>query len=448
MPHRLDARRPDFAAAFADFLDLRRAREADVAGRVRGILAAVAADGDRALCELSARFDGFSCDAAGLRVPDADLAAALAAIDGETRAALELAAARIRAFHEGQTPQDRFYEDAAGVRLGERWTAIEAVGLYVPGGLASYPSSVLMNAIPARVAGVARLVMTVPAPGGRLNPLVLAAAALAGVDAVYRIGGAQAIAALAYGTETVPAVDKIVGPGNAYVAEAKRQVFGRVGIDTIAGPSEVLILADGANDPRWIAADLLAQAEHGTDAQAVLVTDDEAFAAAVEDAVAATLETLGRADIARKSWDDYGAIILVADLCADAPPLVDRLAPEHLELAVAEPDALLARIRHAGAVFLGRHTPEAVGDYVAGPSHVLPTGRSARFAGGLSVLDFMKRTTLIGCDAAALARIGPAAVRLAGDSEPTRSRSPSGWGRNNERPRGQTAAAAGGDHPR
>ncbi len=413
MPRRLDARAPEFAAAFADFLDLRRTREADVAGRVREILAAVAAHGDRALCELTARFDGFSCDAAGLRVPDTDLGAALAAIDHETRAALELAAARIRAFHEGQTPQDRSYEDAAGVRLGERWSAIEAVGLYVPGGLASYPSSVLMNAIPARVAGVARLVMTVPAPAGRLNPLVLAAAALAGVDAVYRIGGAQAIAALAYGTETVPAVDKIVGPGNAYVAEAKRQVFGRVGIDTIAGPSEILIVADGANDPRWIAADLLAQAEHGADAQAVLVTDDESFAAAVEDAVAAALEALDRADIARKSWEDCGAIILVADLRADAPPLVDRLAPEHLELAVAEPEALLARIRHAGAVFLGRHTPEAVGDYVAGPSHVLPTGRSARFAGGLSVLDFMKRTTLIGCDAKALARIGPAAVRLA-----------------------------------
>ena len=413
MPLRLDARRPDFAAAFAAFLDRRRAREADIAGRVREILAAVAAEGDRALCELTARFDGFACDAAGLRVPDDELAAALAAVDRETRAALELAATRIRAFHEGQKPEDRLYEDAAGVRLGERWSPIDAVGLYVPGGLASYPSSVLMNAIPARVAGVARLVMTVPAPGGRLNPLVLAAAALADVDAVYRIGGAQAIAALAYGTETVPAVDKIVGPGNAYVAEAKRQVFGRVGIDTIAGPSEILIVADGANDPRWIAADLLAQAEHGSDAQAVLVTDDDDFAAAVEAAVAATLERLERAEIARRSWEEYGAVILVADLCADAPPLVDRLAPEHLELAVAEPAALLARIRHAGAVFLGRHTPEAVGDYVAGPSHVLPTGRSARFAGGLSVLDFMKRTTLIGCDAAALARIGPAAVRLA-----------------------------------
>ncbi|RMD86917.1 MAG: histidinol dehydrogenase [Alphaproteobacteria bacterium] len=413
MPLELDLRVPDAGSALSEFLVRRRARAEDVRDAVRAIIDAVIREGDRALCELTARLDGFSSDPAELMVPPAALAGACADIDPELRHALEFAAERIRAFHEGQRPRDRSHTDAAGVRLGERWTAIEAVGLYVPGGQASYPSSVLMNAIPARVAGVGRLVMVVPAPGGRVPAPVLAAAALAGVDAVYRIGGAQAIAALAYGTATIPTVDKIVGPGNAYVAEAKRQVYGQVGIDSIAGPSEILIVADGQNDSRAIAADLLAQAEHDRDAQAILVTDDAAFAQDVKAAVARQLGQLGRSAIAAASWDAHGAVILVEDLARDAPPLVDRLAPEHLELAVAEPDALLARIRHAGAIFLGRHTPEAVGDYVAGPSHVLPTGGGARFSGGLSVLDFMKRTTLIGCSAAALEAIGPAAIRLA-----------------------------------
>ncbi|HEY7610955.1 MAG TPA: histidinol dehydrogenase, partial [Alphaproteobacteria bacterium] len=304
------------------------------------------------------------------------------------------------------------YADAEGIRLGARWTALDIVGLYVPGGTAAYPSTVLMNAVPAKVAGVARLVMVVPTPDGKLNDLVLAAARIAGVDEIYRVGGAQAVAALAYGTATIPKVDKIVGPGNVYVAAAKKMVFGAVGIDLIAGPSEILVVADGTNDPAWIAADLLSQAEHDEAAQAILITDDAAFAGKVAAAVDNTLARLPRAAIARASWEKHGAIVVVAKL-EDAPALVDRLAPEHLELAVAEPEALAKRIRHAGAIFLGRHAPEAIGDYVAGPNHVLPTSQSARFSSGLGVLDFMKRTSLIGCDAKGLAAIGPAAVTLA-----------------------------------
>jgi len=326
--------------------------------------------------------------------------------------ALKLAAGRIADFHRGQLPQDRDYADAQGVRLGARWTAVEAAGIYVPGGTAAYPSSVLMNAVPAKVAGVERLVMCVPTPGGALNPLVMAAARIARVDEIYRVGGAQAVAALAYGTASIAPVAKVVGPGNAFVAAAKRRVFGAVGIDMIAGPSEILVVADGANDPAWIAADLLSQAEHDASSQAILITDDEGFAEAVAAAVEVHLSTLPRARIARASWAAHGAIITVAKL-ADAPALVDRIAPEHLELAVDDPDALLAKVRNAGSVFLGRHTPEAIGDYVAGPNHVLPTARSARFASGLGVLDFMKRSTFVGCTPEGLAAIGPAAVTLA-----------------------------------
>jgi histidinol dehydrogenase len=328
-------------------------------------------------------------------------------------AALELAATRIEKFHRAQLPQDLRLQDAAGLTLGMRWTPLDAVGIYVPGGKAAYPSSVLMNALPARIAGVGRVAMCVPTPDGVLNPLVLAAARLAGVSEIFRIGGAQAIAALAYGTASIAPVDRVIGPGNAYVAEAKRQVFGRVGIDSIAGPSEVVVIADAANDPRHVAIDLLAQAEHDEAAQAILITDSPAFADAVAAAVAAELPTLPRAAIAGASWRDHGAIIVVRDL-AEAAALTDRLAPEHLQLMVADPAALFARIRHAGAAFLGRFCPEAVGDYVAGPNHVLPTGRSARFASGLSVFDFLKRTTWVEADAAALARVGPAAVALAG----------------------------------
>ncbi|HLZ79105.1 MAG TPA: histidinol dehydrogenase, partial [Sphingomonas sp.] len=328
------------------------------------------------------------------------------------REAIELAAARIRAYHAAQAPEDRDYTDAAGVRLGARWRAVDSAGLYVPGGRAAYPSSVLMNAIPAKVAGVGRLAMVVPTPNGVLNPLVLAAAEIAGVDEVWRIGGAQAVAALAYGTERIAAVDVVVGPGNAWVAEAKRQLYGRVGIDMVAGPSEIVVVADGANDPEWIAADLLSQAEHDPTSQSILFTDDAAFADAVAAAVDRQLTTLTTSATATASWRDNGAIILVSAL-ADAIPLCDRLAPEHLELAVDDPEPLFARVRHAGSVFLGRHTPEAVGDYVAGPNHVLPTGRRARFASGLSVLDFMKRTSFLACDSVSIQRIGPAAVALA-----------------------------------
>ena len=412
MPLRLDVTAADFAMRFDHLVEARREDAATVDREVAVMLDAVAREGDAALLRYTARFDRLHVGAGDLRVPPHQLDQALFSLQPALRAALELAAERIAAFHQGQMPQDRRYTDAAGVELGERWTPVATVGLYVPGGLAAYPSSVLMNAVPARVAGVGRVVMVVPAPDGRLNPLVLAAARLAGIDEVYRVGGAQAVAALAFGTESIPRVDKIVGPGNAWVAAAKRQVFGRVGIDGIAGPSEILVVADRDNDPAWIAADLLSQAEHDPVAQAILITDDGGFAAAVAAAVEAHLVRLPRETIAGESWRNHGAIIRVARL-ADAAVLVDRLAPEHLELAVADPEPLARAVRHAGAIFLGRHTPEAIGDYVAGTNHVLPTARAARFASGLSVLDFLKRTTLVRCDAGALARIGPAAVRLA-----------------------------------
>ncbi len=412
MPHRLSTADPGFGDAFARFLDAQREARADVDAAAAAILADVRARGDAAVVELTRRFDRTDVTATTLRVTDAEIAAAEATCSPDLLAALHLAADRIRAFHERQKPTGIDFVDGSGVRLGARWTALDAVGLYVPGGLAAYPSTVLMNAVPAKVAGVARVAMCVPAPDGHLNPLVLAAARLAGVDEIHRIGGAQAIGALAFGTATVAPVDKIVGPGNAYVAAAKKQVFGTVGIDMIAGPSEILVVADGANDPAWIAADLLSQAEHDPSAQAILVTDAAAFADAVERAVAAHLQRLPRSEIAGASWRDHGAVILVRDL-AEAPAVVDRIAPEHLELAVADPDALFARIRHAGSVFLGRHTPEAIGDYVAGTNHVLPTARTARFSSGLNLLDFMKRTTFVGCGPAGLAAIGPAAVELA-----------------------------------
>lgn len=413
MPHELDARAAGFGERLAALIAARTAGEADLREAVAAILAEVAARGDAALVEFGRRFDRVELTPATLRVAPDEIAAARDAVDPATMAALELAAARIEAFHRRHLPENDRMTDAAGILLGHRWGPVDAVGIYVPGGGASYPSSVLMNAIPARIAGVARLVMTVPTPEGVLSPSVLAAAALAGVDEVWRVGGAQAIAALAFGTASIAPVDTVVGPGNAWVAEAKRQVYGRVGIDSIAGPSEILVVADAANDPEHIAADLLSQAEHGADSQAILVTDDAAFAGAVKAAVERHLETLPRAAIAAASWRDHGAVILVGAIGEDAPAIVDRLAPEHLELAVADPEALFARIRHAGAVFLGRHTPEALGDYVAGPNHVLPTSRTARFASGLTVADFMKRTTFVGCPPEGLAAIGPAAVRLA-----------------------------------
>ncbi len=409
---RLHTRAPGFEADFAALLDQARETTSRVDAVVRGIIADVRSRGDAALCEYTERFDGVAVSPAGLRVGAADIDEAAAGIAPELADALELAAARIEAFHRLQMPADVETVDAAGVRLGMRWNALDAVGLYVPGGKAAYPSSVLMNAIPARVAGVARIAMCVPCPGGVLAPLVLAAARRAGVGEVYRVGGAQAVAALAWGTTTVAAVDRIVGPGNAYVAEAKRQVFGRVGIDGIAGPSEVVVIADGANDARHVAVDLLAQAEHDESAQSILITDDARFADAVVAAVARELAELPRAAIAGASWRDHGAVIVVGDM-AEAAALCDRLAPEHLQLMVDDPDSLFARIRHAGAAFLGRWCPEALGDYVAGPNHVLPTGRTARFASGLSVFDFLKRTTWVGVDQAGLGRIGPAAVALA-----------------------------------
>ncbi|MGH6621282.1 MAG: histidinol dehydrogenase, partial [Alphaproteobacteria bacterium] len=362
--------------------------------------------------EFTLRFDHVDLEETGMRFSTGEIAAAAGRCDAETIAALRAAAGRIEAFHRKQLPEDISYTDQAGVRLGARWTPIAAAGLYVPGGLAAYPSSVLMNAIPARVAGIDRIVMVVPTPHGEINPLVLAAAHIAGVTEIYRVGGAQAVAALAYGTESIRPVDKIVGPGNAYVAAAKRQVFGTVGIDLIAGPSEILVVADGENRPDWIAADLLSQAEHDASAQSILITDDAAFADRVAGAVDDLLRTIDRRDIAGASWRDFGAVIVVGDLDR-AAEIVDRIAPEHLELAVADPDALAAKVRHAGAIFLGRLTPEAVGDYVAGPNHVLPTSGSARFSSGLGVLDFMKRTSLVACDARALDRIGPHAVALA-----------------------------------
>jgi histidinol dehydrogenase len=409
---RLDDRDRDFEARFAAFLTTKREVSEDVDQRVAAIIADVRARGDAALVEWTAKLDRFEATAAGLRVTAEEIAAARAAVDGRTMDALKLARDRIESHHARQKPADDRYTDALGVELGSRWTAIEAVGLYVPGGTASYPSSVLMNAVPAKVAGVDRLVMVVPAPGGALNPLVLAAADLAGVDEVWRIGGAQAVAALAYGTESIRPVAKIVGPGNAYVAAAKRRVFGTVGIDMIAGPSEVLVIADRDNDPDWLAADLLAQAEHDTAAQSILITDDAGLADAVEAAVERQLKLLPRGETAAASWRDYGAVILVRDLSA-AVPLADRIAAEHLELAVEDPEPLLARIRNAGAVFLGRHTPEVIGDYVGGSNHVLPTARSARFSSGLGVLDFVKRTSILKVGPEALKALGPAAIALA-----------------------------------
>ena len=413
MPLELTWGAPGCEESFTALLSAKRENDPDVNAAVAAIIADVRARGDDALIDCTERFDRQRLTPATLAIGPAEVDAALAQCPAATLAALELAAGRIRDFHARQLPADLDYVDAAGVRLGLRWTPVSAAGLYVPGGTAAYPSSVLMNAIPAKAAGVRRLVMVVPTPDGRLAPLVLAAARIAGIDEIYRVGGAQAVAALAFGTRTIRPVDKIVGPGNAYVAAAKRQVFGTVGIDMIAGPSEILVVADGANDPAWIAADLLSQAEHDTAAQSILITDDASFGRRVMAAVERHLRTLSRADIARASWNAHGAIIVVASL-DQAPALIDRVAPEHLELAVADPAALAARVSHAGAIFLGRHTPEAVGDYVGGPNHVLPTARSARFSSGLGVLDFMKRTTLLGCDEAALRAIGPAAVTLAG----------------------------------
>jgi histidinol dehydrogenase len=401
-----------FETRFRALLAAKRESDADVDAAVAAIIDDVAGRGDAALVEYTNRFDRVALTRDQLRLSPSEISTIGDRAAPETVAALRLAAERIESFHRRQLPEGIDYVDHAGVRLSQRWRPVAAAGLYVPGGTAAYPSSVLMNAIPAKVAGVERLVMTVPAPDGVLNPLVMAAARMVGIDEVYRVGGAQAIAALAYGTATIAPVDKIVGPGNAYVAAAKRRVFGRVGIDMIAGPSEILVVADRHNDPAWIAADLLSQAEHDTAAQAILITDDRDFAAAVEREIARHLQRLPRSEIAGTSWRDNGAIILVRDW-DEAVPLIDRIAPEHLELAIDEPDALAARVRHAGAIFLGRYTPEAVGDYIAGPNHVLPTARSARFASGLGVLDFMKRTTIVGCDAASLAALAPAAIRLA-----------------------------------
>ncbi|HEY6630704.1 MAG TPA: histidinol dehydrogenase [Rhizobiaceae bacterium] len=403
---------PDFESRFAAFLSTKREASPDVDATVREIIARVRAEGDAALIDYTRKFDRADLSALGIAVTGDDIAAAYEAADAKTVEALKFARDRIRSHHARQKPADDRYVDAAGVELGSRWTAIEAVGLYVPGGTASYPSSVLMNAIPAAVAGVERIVIVVPASGGVINPLVLVAADLAGVSEIYRVGGAQAIAALAYGTGSIRPVSKIVGPGNAYVAAAKRQVFGTVGIDMIAGPSEVLVVADRDNDPDWIAADLLAQAEHDASAQSILLTDDADFARDVEAAVERQLQTLPRAETAAASWRDFGGIILVDDLFA-AIPLVDRIAAEHVELAIADPETFLSGMRNAGSVFLGRHTPEAIGDYVGGPNHVLPTARSARFSSGLSVLDFMKRTSLLKLGPDQLRALAPAAIALA-----------------------------------
>ncbi len=402
----------DFEERFAAFLTTKREVSADVNDVVHAIIEDVRVRGDAALAEYSLRFDGVDFSRIGMRVTEDEITAAIAKVEPEVMDALKLAAERIERHHARQMPKDDIYEDTLGVGLGSRWTAIDAVGLYVPGGTASYPSSVLMNALPAKVAGVERIVITVPATGGDINPTVLAAARIAGVTEIYRVGGAQAVAALAYGTETIAPVAKIVGPGNAYVAAAKRQVFGTVGIDMIAGPSEVLVIADANNDPDWLAADLLAQAEHDRGAQSILITDDLPLARAVEAAVERQLKSLSRSETAAASWADFGAIILVPDLKA-ALPLANRIAAEHLELAVDDPDALMAGVRNAGAIFLGRHTPEVIGDYVGGSNHVLPTARSARFSSGLSVLDFVKRTSILRLGPAQLRSLAPAAIALA-----------------------------------
>ncbi|WP_242096220.1 histidinol dehydrogenase [Sphingomonas sp. CROZ-RG-20F-R02-07] len=407
--HTADA---DFAERFAALVDDRRESDAGLARDVSAIIASVRRDGEAAIRDLTQRHDRHDLERTGWRIDAADCAAAFAALDPDLRAALELAATRIRAYHEKQRPTDSDFTDEAGVRLGARWLPVEAAGIYVPGGRAAYPSSLLMNAIPAKVAGVGRLAMVTPTPDGQINPLVLAAAHLAGVDEVWRIGGAQAIAALAYGAGRIVPVDVVTGPGNAWVAEAKRQVYGVVGIDMVAGPSEIVVVADAKNDPEWTAADLLSQAEHDTTTQSILFTDDRDFARRVAEAVERQIATLATAAVARAAWDANGAVI-VTDTLEAAMPLVDRLAPEHLQLAVDDPQPLFARVRHAGSVFLGRYTPEAIGDYVAGPNHVLPTGRRARFASGLSVLDFMKRTSFLALDEPALRTLGPATVALA-----------------------------------
>jgi histidinol dehydrogenase len=412
MARRLNAADAGFAQDFQNLLFAKREEEEDVAAVVRGIITDVRKRGDAALVELTNKFDRANITADTLKLSAGEIDAALGKVSKEQLTAIETAATRIESYHKRQLPEDARFTDETGALLGWRWTSVDSAGLYVPGGTAAYPSSVLMNAIPAKVAGVARIVMVTPASGGQINPLVLAAARRAGVTDIYRIGGAQAVAALAYGTQSVPAVDKIVGPGNAYVAAAKREVFGQVGIDSVAGPSEILVIADGANDPEWIAADLLSQAEHDASSQSILITDDAAFADKVAVAAEKQIALLPRKEIAAKSWNGYGAIIVVAQL-EDAAPLADAIAPEHLEIATADPQALLGKVRHAGAIFLGRHTPEAMGDYIAGPNHVLPTSRTARFSSGLSVLDFMKRTTLLGLDAKSIAAIGPDALVLA-----------------------------------
>ena len=412
MPQFLNTADADFEQAFTALLGAKREDSPDVDAIVADIIADVRARGDAALVELTEKFDRMSLTSDRLQISEAEIDAAIENVSAEERAALELAAERIRAYHARQMPADDEWQDDTGATLGWRWSAVSAAGLYVPGGLASYPSSVLMNAIPAKVAGVERLAMVVPTPDGQVNPLVLLAARLSGVDEVYRVGGAQAVAALAYGTETIAPVDKITGPGNAFVAAAKRRVFGKVGIDMIAGPSEILVIADKDNDPDWIALDLLSQAEHDESAQSILITDDEGFGRSVADAVDARLQMLERSAIAGPSWRDFGAIITVQDL-DEAAELSNRIAPEHLELCVADPRALSEKTIHAGAIFLGQYTPEAIGDYIGGPNHVLPTARSARFSSGLSVMDFLKRTTLSQITPDALRAIGPAAETLA-----------------------------------
>lgn len=411
MPLRLDTRSPDFSVSFKALLTMKREAAEDVDHAVQAIIAEVIANGDDALAAYSKKFDRVDLAKLGLRVAASEIDAAFGLCPGDALEALRLAHARITSFHERQRPRNEWFTDALGVELGWRWLPIESVGLYVPGGTASYPSSVLMNATPAKVAGVGRVVMVVPAPDGEVNPLVFAAAKLAGVDEIYRVGGAQAIAALAYGTQSIVPVAKIVGPGNAYVAAAKRRVFGTVGIDMIAGPSEILILADKSADPEWVAADLLAQAEHDVSAQSILITDDNGLAEAVEAAVARQLSTLPRKEIAGASWRDFGAIIRVAEL-REGLALADRLAPEHLEIVATNAEALSEEIHNAGAIFLGAYTPEAIGDYVGGSNHVLPTARSARFSSGLNVLDFMKKTSILKCGTESLAVLGPAAVTL------------------------------------
>jgi histidinol dehydrogenase len=411
MPVRLNRKSADFAERFASFLAMKREVSADIEAATRAIVEDVASRGDAALVEATRKFDRLEIDAKRLRVTPEEIEAAVKACDAATLEALKFARDRIEVFHRRQLPSDNSFTDALGVELGWRWSSIESVGLYVPGGTAAYPSSVLMNAVPAKVAGVARVVMVVPSPDGKLNPLVLAAAHLGGVSEIYRVGGAQAVAALAYGTTTIAPVAKIVGPGNAYVAAAKRLVFGKVGIDMIAGPSEVLVIADRTGNAGWIAADLLAQAEHDVNAQSILITDDAGLADEVERAVASQLVTLPRAEIARASWNDFGAIILVENL-DEAVALSDAIAAEHLEIMTADPERLSAKIRNAGAIFLGAHTPEAIGDYVGGSNHVLPTARSARFSSGLGVLDFMKRTSILKCGPDQLRALGPAAMTL------------------------------------